>query len=315
MEELEQIVSSEEDRRWCVYIHRNKINNKAYIGTTQQNPKRRWQNGYGYKNNSHFWRAIEKYGWNNFEHIIFADYLSQNDASHIEKLLISLYNTTNHEYGYNISAGGDCSHFGIPHSEKTKQVLREKTKERLSISENHPMYGKRHTEESKKKMSNTKTNPPKEVRQKMSEAKLGTFCDDDANQLPITICQYDKQGNKCNEFFGVSFASDQTGISRSAIANCLCRLSHTAGGYIWRRSNEVLTKEDVQLANNSRRKSNENTKNTSNKIVRYEKYYDKQKKKWRARIVNDNKYKYLGAFLTEEEADNAILECKNNFRI
>lgn len=305
MEEVEKVTSSEEDRRWCVYIHRNKINNKAYIGTTQQKPERRWQNGYGYKNNSHLWRAIEKYGWDNFEHIIFANNLSQNDASHIEKLLIALYDTTNREYGYNISTGGDCSHLGIKHSEETKQILREKTKERLSVSENHPMYGRHHSEESKKKMSITKTNPPKEVRQKISNARLGTFVDNNEDQLNITICQYDKQGKICNEFFGVSFASDETGISRSAIANCLCGLSYTAGGYIWKRNNEIVTDEDIWHANNS--------KVTGNKTTRCDKYYDKQKKKWRARVINGNKCKYLGTFLNEADADNAIIEYKNNF--
>ena len=189
-----------EGQKWCVYIHHNMINNKAYIGTTQQKPERRWQKGYGYKNNPYFWNSIEKYGWNNFEHIIFMSNLSQNDAAHIEKLLIALYDTTNSEYGYNVSAGGDFSHLGIKHSKETREKLREITKERFINPENHPMYGRHHSEESKRKMSNTKMNQSEKQRQKLSEAKLGTFCNDEGNQVQITICQYDKNGNKCNDF-------------------------------------------------------------------------------------------------------------------
>jgi len=267
LEEIGQLVSPEEDRRWCVYIHRNKIDNKSYIGTTQQKPERRWQNGCGYKNNPHFWRAIEKYGWDNFEHIIFANDLCQNDAAHIEMLLIALYNTTDSAYGYNVSIGGDFSHLGIKHSAETKQKMAKKMKERFVNPENHPMYGKSHTEESKKKMSESRLNPSRETRKKMSKAKLGTYFDEYGNQCQITVCQYDTNGELINEFFGVSFASNQTVVSRSAISNCLCGLSHTAGGYIWKKSNEVITEEDIKLINSSQIRKKNIGSNTDNIIV------------------------------------------------
>ena len=84
-----------ENRKWCVYMHTNKINNKVYVGQTcQQPPEKRWgQNGYKYSNNEYFYRAIQKYGWDNFEHIIFAEDLTKKDADNMEILLIKLYNT------------------------------------------------------------------------------------------------------------------------------------------------------------------------------------------------------------------------------
>ncbi len=56
---------------YTVYQHRNKINNKVYIGITQQALEKRWGiNGTNYKSSPHFFSAIQKYGWDNFEHNI-----------------------------------------------------------------------------------------------------------------------------------------------------------------------------------------------------------------------------------------------------
>lgn len=48
---------------YTVYQHKNKINNKVYIGITKQIPEKRWGiNGYNYKTSPHFYSAIQKYG-------------------------------------------------------------------------------------------------------------------------------------------------------------------------------------------------------------------------------------------------------------
>lgn len=41
-----------------IYLHRNKFNNKVYIGQTIQTPEERWKKGKGYKNNPYFDAAI-----------------------------------------------------------------------------------------------------------------------------------------------------------------------------------------------------------------------------------------------------------------
>ena len=69
------------DRNYCVYMHKNKLNNKVYIGITGQKPELRWNEGKGYKYNSHFYAAINKYGWyEGFEHIILYDNLTKEEA-------------------------------------------------------------------------------------------------------------------------------------------------------------------------------------------------------------------------------------------
>ena len=94
-------------RLYCVYMHTNKLNNKKYIGITCRPVEVRWRDGKGYKLNRHFWSAIQKYGWDNFIHEILALNLSKEEAQKLEVELISVYNTTDENFGYNVSIGGE----------------------------------------------------------------------------------------------------------------------------------------------------------------------------------------------------------------
>lgn len=94
------------NKNWVVYAHKNKINKKIYIGITGQKPERRWRKGQGYKTSTYFYNAIQKYGWDNFEHIILQFDLTQQEAEEKEKYYIQKYNTLNDAYGYNIKKGG-----------------------------------------------------------------------------------------------------------------------------------------------------------------------------------------------------------------
>ena len=105
-------------KQFTIYIHRNKINNKAYIGQTCQKPEDRWSRGY--KGCSHFQSAIDKYGWDSFEHIIFETGLTQDEANKIEEMLIALFDTTNPSIGYNIRTGGKNTALAEETNEKMK---------------------------------------------------------------------------------------------------------------------------------------------------------------------------------------------------
>ena len=146
----------------CVYCHTNKINGKRYIGITQNKPNRRWQNGYGYKDrNSHFYNAIKKYGWENFEHKILFSNLNELEAINKEKFVIKYYSTYNPNFGYNMTFGGES----YKHTEESKKKSSE-AKIGLYVGENnpnygnhalqgenHPFYGKQRNEETKEKIS------------------------------------------------------------------------------------------------------------------------------------------------------------------
>ena len=95
---------------YTIYMHVSP-SNKRYIGITSQTPKQRWLNGNSYKTQQYFWRAIEKYGWDNFKHIIIAKGLIENEAKWLEIELIKIWDTTNPNKGYNISLGGEGANF------------------------------------------------------------------------------------------------------------------------------------------------------------------------------------------------------------
>ena len=112
-----------------VYVHINKINGKKYYGITKQEVEKRWLNGYGYKRSKHFWDSICKYGWNNFEHIVIAKGLTEEEAKWLEIELIREHDTTNKNKGYNITKGGEGTN-GYKHTEETRKKIGEASKGR-----------------------------------------------------------------------------------------------------------------------------------------------------------------------------------------
>lgn len=141
---------------YCVYIHTNKINGKVYVGQTVygNNPNKRWLNGCGYKPCTLFWRAIEKYGWHNFEHEVIASKLTLEESNHFEELLIAKLNATNPKYGYNLKSGGESNFL----SEETKKKIGEANRGRIMTEEQRQKLiemhkGKHLSDEHKKKIS------------------------------------------------------------------------------------------------------------------------------------------------------------------
>lgn len=88
-----------------IYAHINKSNNKKYIGITKYNdPNIRWgQNGEGYIGSKFYESGISIYGWNNFEHIILGNDLTNIQAEQVEARLIQQLDTIKN--GYNESKG------------------------------------------------------------------------------------------------------------------------------------------------------------------------------------------------------------------
>lgn len=109
---------------YTIYAHVNKQNGKMYIGQTcQRNLKHRWENGVSYSMCTHFYSAIQKYGWDGFDHVILQTGLTAEEANAYERAYISFFETTNPDRGYNIQPGG-CSAGGM--SEEGRLSYRKK---------------------------------------------------------------------------------------------------------------------------------------------------------------------------------------------
>lgn len=127
---------------WSVYMHRNKINGKVYIGIAKDVHDRWGINGNGYfrsKNLTVFAKAILKYGWDSFEHLIIFENMSYHDAVSKEIELIAEYKSNccrfqNPSYGYNCTDGGDgCA--GYVFSEDAEKRRVDRLKEVMATSE------------------------------------------------------------------------------------------------------------------------------------------------------------------------------------
>lgn len=142
--------------RYFIYIH-TCPNGKRYIGITTRKPDYRWNSGNGYKYQPHFFNAIQKYGWDNIDHMIF-ETTSELTMFFWEKVLIHHYKTNDKRYGYNCSDGGESGSKGYKFTNEQKKRISQKKKghkvstaTRLKIS--NKKKGHTTSEETKKKIS------------------------------------------------------------------------------------------------------------------------------------------------------------------
>lgn len=96
-----------------IYKITNNINGKVYIGLTDSFNRRMTQHSSvsgspssdGYFN--YFYRAVRKYGWDNFTKEILEENLSREEANIKETFYINKYQSNEPECGYNLTEGGE----------------------------------------------------------------------------------------------------------------------------------------------------------------------------------------------------------------
>ena len=215
---------------YYVYRHVNKINGKQYIGITSQNPpSNRWgANGCNYKESPHFWSAIQKYGWDNFEHEILYSNISKEEACEIEKKLIKEYKTQDRNFGYNVFEGGDCPE--IP--EETRQKMSK------SMLGNKNGLGKPCSEEKKRKISaaNKGKKFSEERKQAISRAKKGkTHKSLSAESRKKSADAHDKSPVYCKETNTIYESIQECARQLNLWATLVCKVCKgklkTTGGY------------------------------------------------------------------------------------
>lgn len=201
------------NKTYCVYSHTNKINGKVYIGLTSMKPEERWANGKHYHNGTHFRNAIDKYGWDNFEHKIIEDGLTKEEAADLEIYYISLYNSTDRRYGYNMSSGGENGG-GHPQTEEARKKIGQN-------GCHTGMVGKKLSKEHKKKLLDSITGKPRseETKRKISEAHRKI------RNRKVYCVELDRVFESLDE------ASDFLERSKASIVECCKRKNGTCAGY------------------------------------------------------------------------------------
>ena len=196
---------------YFVYAHINKINRKVYVGISHD-PLSRWgKNGRLYKG-SLFGKAIEKYGWNNFEHIILEGDVTLKQAQALERIyIISL--DAKAPNGYNLTDGGEGTQ-GYHLNEETKKRIGEK----ISVIRKGIVF----SEEHKKALS--------VARKQMLKTKV-----EKGEKLPAKrkpVLQFDKDGNFIKRFESATDAYNELGICHITSVCNGCR--KIAGGFVWK---------------------------------------------------------------------------------
>jgi group I intron endonuclease len=237
---------------YTVYVHINKTNGKRYYGQTKRKATKRWEGGKGYKKNQPvFYNAIQKYGWDGFEHIIVKEHLTLEEANRLESELIAKYKTLSHENGYNILYGGG------------NKAIPENVKEKIR----HAHLGKASgpcSEERKHKIgaANRGRTFSEEARKRMSEGQKGKKYSEEYKRLKSEQMKqqwahgYRKPSNKPSpqrrpviafnittekevNFESITKAAEVLNIQRTYIESVLTKRQKTTKGYRFRYAEEV----------------------------------------------------------------------------
>lgn len=234
----------------------SRTTNKSYIGQSSNLKRRKNKHRVDSTNPRYehliFYRAIRKYGWKDFDWEILAT-TTKPYADYYERRFIEMYDTCNS--GYNMNAGGkvlrgkDNSMYGKKHSEETRKKMSEAHK------------GKKHSEEEKRKISegNKGKKLSKEHCKKISEARKGSSISEETRKK---LSEQRKGKKKSKEH------------AKKLVDN-LIRANRMKGP---RRDGQKY--KGVYFNPNPKIKF----------------------KKWHAGIVVNGKYKGLGYYLTPEEA-------------
>lgn len=212
---------------YCVYCHINKTNGKRYVGITCRAPEKRWQNGTRYTHNKHFYAAIQKYGWDGFEHEILHDGLNKVTACELETKYIREWKLRDSKFGYNMTDGGE----GCP-----GRIISPETRSKLSKAHIGVAVQISNKEEWKRKISQSLTGKPHPrrggKRHPLSQEQRKRLSDSHKKK---PVAMYNIDGEFLHKFCSANDGANFIGLKSSADINKCCNgKRNTAGGYIWR---------------------------------------------------------------------------------
>jgi group I intron endonuclease len=130
-----------------VYIYRNRLDNKVYVGKTAFSLKKRHNEHLAmarYRDKNYFHNALRKHGEKNFEHCVVSYASSPEELDRMEAYFIRRYRANEPGHGCNLTFGGD----GCVPTEAVRAKLRAARKGKPS-----PAKGKKWPAESRRRKS------------------------------------------------------------------------------------------------------------------------------------------------------------------
>lgn len=143
------------------------INQKIYVGRKEFS-NNSVENAQYLGSGTAFKNALKKYGRQNFKREILRLCFSQHELSVWEHVYIKMLHAQDPEKGYNIADGDvNTTEYNPAKRPEVRKKISETMKRKYAngeidkskivhVGENHPMYGKHHSEASKKKNSESK---------------------------------------------------------------------------------------------------------------------------------------------------------------
>jgi len=295
-----------------IYCFENIIDGKKYIGQSIDIEYRKSRHLFQLNGNydgciglQHAW---SKYGEENFKFYIVEECLIES-LDEREIILIKELHSHISENGYNISWGGEAPMRGLKHTEESRKKISENNPNK--ISENNPMFGKHHTLEAREKISkNSKVqkgenNPlwgkplSEEHRKKISEGNMGKVCSEETKKK----ISESNMGKKMPEDAVKRIAESRIGTHASEETKKKMSDSHK-GCIPWNKgisTSQEITDKMVLKKIGKKRKGNATSKYVGVSL-------EKTSGKWFSCIYYKKKMYRLGRFTSEIEAALAYNE-------
>ena len=239
-----------------IYIIRNKINNKVYVGQSVNTKLRIANHKNLLRNNKHenkyLQNSYNKYGYKNFEFKVI-EKCKEECLDEKERYWIGYYDSMNRNKGYNRESGGNKNkHFD---DERIKSIT----------GKGNPMYGKHHTDE------------VKEIIRKSNRGRNNKLTEKEVSEIKVRLCN----GEQCNNI------AKAYKVQRSTISKIKCCVNWE---WVRKELNEELLKDDISdkvielyKAGNSINKICEITNKGQKTISNIVKPYKKEKERYIAK--------------------------------